>query len=264
MPNPLDIKRPLLQEPTLNSPLQTYFAKLDVTLDAAQHKASLALEHLLHLHQSTDSGNRKRRWWKRPQHTGAYLWGEPGRGKTMLLDAMFACLLGEAGTREGTGKRVHYHQFLRELHQKMSQNRGKDYLLTIADELASSCSVFCLDEFHVHDVADVVLLQRFIEALLKRHVLVVLTSNYPPEDLLPDPNKHERALPLIAMLKKHLQVIELDGDRDYRQRNEAPLPHYLSPVDDSTDAQLLDLLDQYGAPVQEWREGVRLLPAGDL
>ncbi|MDV8025074.1 cell division protein ZapE [Rhodococcus sp. IEGM 1330] len=166
----------------------------DFTLDGAQASAADAL--------ST------------PGTGGVYLWGPVGRGKTWLLDASFA---GAATTAK---KRVHFHTFFRDLHAAYFRHRFSidvaidDILST--DDTGRQAELLCFDEFHVHDIGDARLITRMLDALFARGVTLVVTSNYAPDDLLPNPLFHPTFVPTIEKLKKNLQVICVDGPVDYR------------------------------------------------
>ncbi|MCY0966559.1 cell division protein ZapE [Parathalassolituus penaei] len=220
-----------------------------VELDDSQRQAAEALEQLQHQSQRP---KRKVAFFRRRQPRGAYLWGEPGRGKTLLMDALFA-LYPEAS------RRLHYHHFLRELHRGMSRpGGGTDFLITLAHEVAANCRMFCLDEFHVHDGADAVLLERFLAVLLKQQVFVVLTSNYPPDNLLPDPNHHHKAQKIIALVNRNFDILHLDGARDYRRRGGDTSLQYLAPADEVSDHRLLALLATAGCSLTLDNRLVRL------
>ncbi|MDH0302068.1 MULTISPECIES: cell division protein ZapE [unclassified Pseudomonas] len=138
-----------------------------------------------------------------------YLHGAVGRGKSWLLDVFFEAV------PTPSKRRLHFHDFFARLHQGMHQHRALDDALgTTLDELLGDCRVLCFDEFHVHDIGDAMLLTRLFDALFTRGVLLLLTSNYAPEGLLPNPLYHERFLPVIRLLNSHMQVLELGGDTD--------------------------------------------------
>lgn len=217
--------------------LLQYFQDQAVVLDQHQQAAAQTLDQL---QQQALRPRRKLALLRRRPLRGAYLWGEPGRGKTLLMDALFAQFPLPC-------RRLHYHHFLRELHRGMSRpGGGADYLVTLAHEVAASCWMFCLDEFHVHDGADAVLLERFLAVLLKQQVFVVLTSNYAPANLLPDPDQHHKAARIIALIDRHFDELHLNGERDYRRRGGDASVQYLAPADDVSDHRMLALLASAG------------------
>lgn len=141
-----------------------------------------------------------------------YLYGSVGRGKSWLLDGFFqAAPLGEK-------RRIHFHDFFTQLHQGMFLHRASEDALGLTlDDLLSDCRLLCFDEFHVHDIGDAMLITRLFKALFARGILLIVTSNYPPEGLLPNPLYHERFLPVIRLINSDMEVLEVGGATDYRQ-----------------------------------------------
>jgi cell division protein ZapE len=144
---------------------------------------------------------------------GLYLHGAVGRGKSWLLDGFFRAIpLAEK-------QRLHFHEFFAQLHLGMFKHREQaDALAITLDELLSDCRVLCFDEFHVHDIGDAMLITRLFKALFQRGILVLLTSNYPPEGLLPNPLYHARFKPVIDLINTRMQVMEVGGPHDYRSQ----------------------------------------------
>jgi len=173
----------------------------NVTLDADQLRARAWLLALL-----------DRRGHPVKRHRGSYLHGRPGRGKTMLMDHFFA---GVASNRK---RRFHFHNFFAELHAAAHESGSIDKAI---DTLLGNAELLCFDEFHVHDIGDAMLIARMLDALFARHIMLVVTSNYPPEQLLPNPLFHDRFLPTIARIVAHLDVVSVDGPLDYRTRGGA-------------------------------------------
>ncbi|WP_446731212.1 cell division protein ZapE [Pseudomonas sp. CFBP 13719] len=143
--------------------------------------------------------------------SGLYLYGAVGRGKSWLLDGLFrAAPVDEK-------RRLHFHDFFARLHQGMFHHgQADDPLASTLDELLDNCRLLCFDEFHVHDIGDAMLITRLFKALFDRGILLVVTSNYPPEGLLPNPLYHERFLPVIQLINARMQVLEVGGATDYR------------------------------------------------
>ncbi|TQM29117.1 cell division protein ZapE [Nocardia bhagyanarayanae] len=138
---------------------------------------------------------------------GVYLHGRPGRGKTMLMDRFLATVDAERA------KRYHFHWFFAELHRAAHETGSID---TAIERLLGAARLVCFDEFHVHDIGDAMLVARMLEALFARRISFVLTSNYPPERLLPNPLFHDRFVPTIARIVEHSDVVSVDGPTDYR------------------------------------------------
>jgi cell division protein ZapE len=144
---------------------------------------------------------------------GLYLHGAVGRGKSWLLDGFFQVIPIEEK------QRLHFHEFFARLHQGMFTHRDQpDALAVTLDELLSDCRVLCFDEFHVHDIGDAMLITRLFKALFRRGILLMVTSNYPPEGLLPNPLYHARFKPVIELIHARMQVMEVGGPHDYRSQ----------------------------------------------
>lgn len=144
---------------------------------------------------------------------GLYLHGAVGRGKSWLLDGFFQAVpLAQK-------QRLHFHEFFARLHQGMFNHReAPDALASTLDELLGDCRVLCFDEFHVHDIGDAMLITRLFKALFSRGILLLVTSNYPPEGLLPNPLYHARFKPVIDLINTRMQVMEVGGPHDYRSQ----------------------------------------------
>ncbi|MBO3664676.1 cell division protein ZapE [Microbacterium stercoris] len=144
-----------------------------------------------------------------PERRNLYLHGPAGRGKTWLMDVAFA----SADTEHK--RRVHFHDFFPALHAAIFRHHHR--LDAALDELVGDLELLCFDEFHVHDVADGVLVRRLLSALAERDIATVLTSNYSPESLLPDPRFHGSFLPAIAEIRERFEVVRVDDGADHRE-----------------------------------------------
>jgi len=145
---------------------------------------------------------------------GLYLWGGVGAGKTFLMDCFFTCLPFPEKMR------VHFHEFMRLIHQELKQHQGEpDPLYIIAKELAKKTQVICFDEFFVSDVADAMLLGRLLKALFAQGVCLVCTSNVMPDDLYKNGLQRDQFLPAIALIKKDTTVAQITVNKDYRLRH---------------------------------------------
>lgn len=137
-----------------------------------------------------------------------YLWGPVGRGKSWLMATYFAALPTDRKVR------VHFHEFFRDLH--LGIRRHGNNLAAALDELLGGVDLVCFDEFHVHDPADGKFIARLLPALLDRQIRVILTSNYPPRSLMPNPLFHDDFAPSIELIEQFFTVISVDGPVDYR------------------------------------------------
>ncbi len=142
---------------------------------------------------------------------GVYLYGPAGRGKSWIADAVYT-----AAPSDSVG-RVHVHGFFDDLHRRIFAHRGEPDATTRAiDDVIDGRRVLFFDELHVHDPGDARLLTRLLERLVERGTTLVATSNYAPDELLPDPVWHHLFVPGIALLVAHLDVCPLEGPTDYR------------------------------------------------
>ena len=169
---------------------------------------------------------------------GMYIWGGVGRGKSLMMDAFFRVL------PHRRKRRVHFHEFMREIHGRMRALSGQeDPLEAIATDIARQLRVLAFDEFHVSDIADAMILGRLLELLIAKGVVLVMTSNYRPDDLYPNGLQRARFVPAIEILKRDLDVVELAGATDHRRRILDTLGVYYAPLDGEADAHLARFFD---------------------
>lgn len=146
-----------------------------------------------------------------PTPTGLFIHGPAGRGKSWLANAYFDAVPTHRKTR------VHFHSFFDELHRHIHHHRDEDRAVQRAlDEVIRDCRLLFFDELHVHDSGDARLLTRLLERVFARRIVVVATSNYAPDDLLPNPIWHHIFEPGIALIKTHMSTAHLTGPTDYR------------------------------------------------
>ncbi|HJT62111.1 MAG TPA: cell division protein ZapE, partial [Burkholderiales bacterium] len=154
----------------------------------------------------------KRLLVKPPLPKGVYLWGPVGRGKSFLMDAFYQCV---PLVRK---RRVHFHHFMREIHRELDELKGtEDPIAAVAERTARRYRLVCFDEFHVSDIADAMILGRFLEQTMERGVEFVMTSNYHPDQLYSSGLQRERFLPAIELIKSRLDVVSVDSGVDYRR-----------------------------------------------
>lgn len=164
---------------------------------------------------------------------GIYMWGGVGRGKTHLMNVFHDELPLEDKWR------IHFHRFMSFVHaERRKLGHVEDPLKHIADEVAGRVRVLCLDEFHVSDIADAMLLGRLLTALFERGVTMVATSNVAPDGLYRDGLQRSRFLPAIEVIKAHNEVLHLDGDEDFRLRALERAEIYHSPLDAGAEESL--------------------------
>lgn len=168
---------------------------------------------------------------------GLYIYGEVGRGKTMLMDLFFTCL------PEGDKRRSHFNDFMADVHDRINEHRQaltrgetkqNDPIPPVADSLAKQAKVLCFDEFTVTDIADAMVLSRLFTALFERHVTLIATSNVAPDDLYRNGLNRQLFLPFISILKDHVEIVNLDAKTDYRLEKADRQPVYIFPLGAAT------------------------------
>ena len=196
--------------------LEPLLAKRHSTLDHAQSAALDRLQELsdeLARYKAARQSTLQRIFAPPEVPRGVYLFGGVGRGKSFLMDAFCAAVPLRRKTR------VHFHAFMRDVHQDLRAHaKTVDPLAAVAARIAHRHRLVCFDEFHVSDVADAMILGRLLGALFERGTVFVMTSNYHPDTLYPDGLQRQKLLPTIALMKRWLDVVEVDGGVDYRLR----------------------------------------------
>jgi len=212
-------------------------AERGIVADAAQLAAAQRLQRFYDELVAFKAArrNRLRKWLVHPPlPRGVWFWGGVGRGKSFLMDCFYAAVPYRRK------RRVHFHAFMREIHARLkSLENAADPLALAAAQVAQETRLMCFDEFHVADIADAMILGRLMEKLFAAGVVFCITSNYPPDGLYPDGLHRERLLPMIALLKEKLDVIEVDAGIDYRLRALEGAPVYLSPDDAAAKESML-------------------------
>ena len=161
---------------------------------------------------------------------GLYIFGDVGRGKSMLMDLFYAAVPVEKK------RRVHFHAFMQEVHgaifawQRDSDASRESVIPDIAGEIAKVSWLLCFDELQVTDIADAMILGRLFKALFELGVVIVTTSNRAPDDLYKDGLQRERFLPFIKEITQRLDLLELNSTRDYRLGRKKGMQVFFAPL----------------------------------
>ncbi len=204
----------------------------ELTSDQSQLEAAKHLDELLE--RLSNRSIEFRNFRLRPKFIkGLYLWGGVGRGKSMLMDWFFD--MAEVKNKN----RVHFHSFMLKVHSRMNYWRkfGEgDPIKPVAKEIAQESKLLCFDEFHVTDITDAMILSRLFEALWKKDIVVVATSNRSPEELYKNGLNRSLFLPFIHLMHSYLKIHEFGGATDHRLRQLQAAPVYYTPLGEKADA----------------------------
>ncbi|HID49239.1 MAG TPA: cell division protein ZapE [Chromatiales bacterium] len=200
------------------SPRQRYARKLAGDRFLPDPLQAGAVERAQRLYENLVNGTSVRpgflgRWFPhRPDPPrGLYFTGGTGRGKTWLMDSFYESLPFPARHR------VHFHRFMPEIHERLKAlPRSPDPLQVIGADLARRYRVLCLDEFHVHDIGDAMIMAGLLRAIFERGLILVATSNTPIVDLYKNGLQRESFLPAISLLQRHMEEVDLQTGIDFR------------------------------------------------
>jgi cell division protein ZapE len=223
-------------------------AKGDLQADAAQDAAARRLNLL---HKELARTRKPFLFWRKPKAPkGLYLWGGVGRGKSLLMDLFYN------NTPLAKKRRVHFLEFMIETHEEIANWRAlpdkarkkhasrdktadlDDPIPHVAKHIASKAQLLCFDEFQVSDITDAMILGRLFEALFRHEIIVVATSNRPPDDLYKDGINRPLFEPFIDLLKQQLDIFHLQAAQDYRLNQLSANPVYYFPLNKQSRAAM--------------------------
>lgn len=173
---------------------------------------------------------------------GLYIWGNVGRGKSMLMDLFYNQV------PVGKKRRVHFHAFMQEVHariHKLRQEGKLDPVVVLAQQISEETKLLCFDELQATDVADASVLYRLFQGLFDAKVVVVSTSNHPPATLYTGGVQRERFDKFIALIEERMQVCALSSADDYRHKQIKSLQEvYFYPLGPEADAFIAQTLER--------------------
>lgn len=170
---------------------------------------------------------------------GVYMFGGVGRGKSFLMD----CFYNAVPVKDKT--RLHFHEFMREVHREMTLMQGTvNPLQELGKRMAKRYQLICFDEFHVADITDAMILHRLLVSLFENGVSFVTTSNFKPDNLYPDGLHRDRLLPAIALLNQRMEVLNVDNGTDYRRRTLEMVKLYHCPLGEEADTAMTDAFNK--------------------
>jgi cell division protein ZapE len=241
----------------MSSPRQRYQSDLKLTGFSADASQADAVDHFEQLYwqlsqrQEKKSARGLKALYRRilPDNAaplvGLYLWGGVGRGKTYLMDSFYESLPFD------NKMRVHFHRFMRRVHAELKRLEGEiDPLKKVAKIISNETCILCFDEFFVSDIADAMILANLLDELFILNVCLVATSNIIPDRLYENGLQRARFVPAIALIKQHCKVVNVDGGTDYRLRALQKAPLYLSPLNDSSAAEIAAIFERL-VPVED-------------
>jgi cell division protein ZapE len=175
---------------------------------------------------------------------GLYLYGDVGRGKSMLMDLFFDV----ATIRKK--RRVHFHQFMLEVHARLHKLQtgpelAEGILPRLARDLAREAWLLCFDEFHVGNIADAMILGRLFQSLFDYGAVVVATSNWPPDQLYKNGLQRDRFVPFIELIKSRMTVHQLKGAVDHRYEHMRGTGNYFTPLGAEATTKLQMIFAQF-------------------
>ena len=159
-----------------------------------------------------------------------YIHGDVGRGKTFLMDMLFEEINHEKKIR------LHFHRFMQNLHKSLKQYEGgTDPLKRIVKDLSKKYECLCFDEFYVEDIADAMLLGKFMTELFESDLSFFATSNISPKNLYEGGLQRKLFLPAINAIESACEIYHLDSEIDFRLRALEKSGSYFCPAENNKE-----------------------------
>jgi len=184
---------------------------------------------------------------------GLYLWGGVGRGKSFVMDAFFSCV------QLKHKRRMHFHHFMQEIHTRLAAMKGQaDPLARLAREFSQHVHLLCLDEFHINDITDAMLMRGLLQGLLDHGVALVVTSNAEPDALYRNGLQRGQFLPTIALIKERMEMVHVDGGGDYRLSALEQAGVYHTPLNERAERALAAIFHEQAGSDGEKDAGLQV------
>ncbi len=181
-----------------------------IKVDSAQSSLIKLLSKIKINKNFTDAIRR----FTRDENLGIYIWGDVGRGKTLIVNEFIRQL------KDKRVKSFHYIDFMSFVHAELKTNSGKkDPLKILSKQIANKCNLIFIDEFQIEDVADAMIVTNILEKILDEGLKVIITSNAHPDDLYQDGLQRQKFIKSMQVCTRKFEIFNLKGDIDYRIQN---------------------------------------------
>lgn len=232
----------------ISSIYKDFFLKLNISLDLSQ---IAIIDEICKIHQDVIYYNKKQNskfFWlagraKLPK--GIYLYGEVGRGKSILINSLFELIPIKKKLY------IHYHNFMSQIHKELKFYRSQqedsktDYVAIIAKKLTQNYQFIYIDELEIKDITDAMLIGRLFEAIFKYDCIIAITSNRHPDELYKDGLQRDLFIGFIDLIKKNLQVLHLGANQDYRLLKASGFSKtYFAPLNDDNREAMKKYFEQ--------------------
>lgn len=237
---------------------ERYSEENNIALDHAQLRLVKQFERYAHkiAKSKTHIFSRVLSKFKHKEHSkqGIYIFGDVGRGKSMLMNLFFDSLDTDKKLK------VHFHTFMQDMHKNLHKwreqhsytDKAYDPIPEIANKLADKYQVICFDELQVNNIADAMILYRLFKVFYDRKLYIFFTSNRNPDDLFKDGLQREHFIPFIDLIKKNLTVFELDSHQDYRLTKLTSLKRaFITPMNTGTRNELSKIVEELTGHIQK-------------